>query len=293
MSGIADEMARRVAEDGGAGLLHPDPPAGGAPGSGGVQDPPPAQQPAGASNTDNDAGGGTPEAIPYARFKEVNDRLGELKGYEQLRQYGYDPDSLGRLAAFEAQYFQDPVGTVKQMVDNLDLPQELKDAFAKHTAGGGDPGSAEGTTDDQTQKPLELPPEVKESVEYVKKLRERDEENDRNQRLDSVVSIWTEMDKQDQIETPEQIKLMAIAATAASGVVFPTQQALAEAARSTVVNYRSSVLSGAVQGTGRGGPPPALPSGPPVASGPINFGGDMRAASKAAELAIKNGQLPQ
>jgi hypothetical protein len=97
--------------------------------------------------------------------------------------------------------------------------------------------------------------------------------------------------KQDKIETPEHIKLMAISAAAGSGQTFPTLEALADAARRTIVDYRSGVLGDAVQRTGRGGSPPALPGSLPVPSGPVKFD-SLRAASKAAEEAIKRGELP-
>src|SRR5262245_59020122 len=101
MSGMANEMAARMAQEGQA----PTQDQGGVPGNEGAVSPS-----AGTSNTDMGQQGRTPESIPYARFKEVNDRLSGLRGYEELQQYGYDADSLRRLASFEQQWQADPVG---------------------------------------------------------------------------------------------------------------------------------------------------------------------------------------
>src|SRR4051794_14505307 len=107
MSGMADEMRARMEADGGAGLPGGD--TGASPGNAG--EPPITEPPtAGSSNTDTGSGNGAPDTIPYARFKEVNDRYAELKPFEELTSFGYDADSLRRLAAFEAGYLQDPYG---------------------------------------------------------------------------------------------------------------------------------------------------------------------------------------
>jgi hypothetical protein len=282
---MAQDMAARIAEDGGAGLV---PDSGGAPGSEEGQAPQAGAPAAAPSTPDSTPTSGPPETIPYARFKEVNDRLQNLSGFETLASYGYDSDSLGRLAAFEAQYLQDPVGTWKTMADNIDLPQELKDALEAHLTSS---EQADAAPSDQAPKPSELSQEDRARLDYIDRVRQREIEDDRNQRLDHVVSIWTKMDQQDKIETPEHIKLMAISAAAGSGQTFPTLEALADAARRTIVDYRSGVLGDAVQRTGRGGSPPALPGSLPVPSGPVKFD-SLRAASKAAEEAIKRGELP-
>src|SRR5829696_867956 len=168
MSGMANEMQRRIDADGGEGLA-----ADAVPGSGGSQTEP-APPPAGESNADTGAGGGLPDTVPYARFKEVNDQYSELKGYKTLAEYGYDPDSLGRLAAFESSYLQDPINTWKAMADNLDLPEELKAALDQHLAGGDPdpaPAVAEGTPA-AVPAVVDQPPEVKEALDYVRLQKE-------------------------------------------------------------------------------------------------------------------------
>jgi hypothetical protein len=282
MSGMADEMARRMAEDG----LDP----GAVPGNEGGSPPEPQTPPAEASNTDT-SDGRTPETIPYARFKEVNDRYQGLKDFEELQGYGYDADSLRRLAAFEASYLQDPTGTIAAMTDNLDLPQEAKDAIREQLKVSAANGSAEGESSGDGAQTAPLPPEVQERLQYVDQLREREQQAAQEAQLQAVVAAWDELDKKDEIKTPERVKLMAIASTAQAGGNWRTYEELAADARSSIMEFRSDVLGSAVR-TGRGGSPPAsLPGSAPGGSGPVKFK-DIREATKAAEAAIARGELP-
>lgn len=292
MSGMADEMARRIAEDRGSGLPSD---AGAVPGNEGGAPPPAAAPPAGESNADTAGAGGTPESIPYARFKEVNDRYSALRGYEELEQYGYDADSLRRLAAFEASYLQDPVGTWRTMADNLDLPQEVRDAIVSHLEG--DAGSGNGRAEGEppaggTPPAPELSPEMKERFDYLDQLREREQDAAREAQLQAVVEAWDRMDKTDDLPAaPRRLQLQAIASTAQGGGQWRTYDELAQAARESVLEYREAVLGSAVR-TGRGGSPPAaLPGSAPASAGPVKFG-SIREASKAAEAAIARGELP-
>jgi hypothetical protein len=291
MSGMADEMARRIAEDGGI-------PAGVAPGTEGAVPPPGQTPPAGALNTDTSESGGAPDTIPYPRFKEVNDSYQRLKPYEELESYGYDADSLRRLAAFEANYLNNPVETWVAIAENLDLPQPVMDAIKQHVtdaaaAAGSDGGSAEGETPSGGQSPqVQLSEEDRQRLEYIDSIRAREAEAERQAQLDGVMSAWNRMDERDGIKTPDRIKLVHIAEAARSGQQFTTYDALADAARASVLEYRSAVLGDAVQQTGRGASsPPSLPGGTPAASPPVKFA-SLREASRAAEAAISRGELP-
>jgi hypothetical protein len=297
MSGMADEMARRLEADGGSGLPGGDG-AGVAPGADGGSPPAPAPPAAGPSTTDTGADGRTPDTIPYARFKEVNDGYARLRDLEPLVEYGYDSDSLGQLAAFHQAYSADPVGTWAGMADNLDLPQELKDQIKAHLTSdaGSQPGPSAGTPSAQTPTPApELPDEVKRRLEYVDRLQAREAEAERNAMLDRVMATWDTLEANDGIpaeqRTSEAMKLNMIAAMGASGRQFATVEELAKAGYDTVSGHNASVLGGAVR-TGRTGAPLSVPGGAPAPAAPINFGGDIRAATKAAEAAIARGELP-
>jgi hypothetical protein len=289
---MADEMARRIAEDGGQGL-----PEGGAAAPGNEGGSPPVQStpPAGAINTDTSAGGGAPDTIPYSRFKEVNDRYNELRGFEELVQYGYDADSLRRLAAFEANYLNDPNGTWIAMAENLDLPQPVMDAIKAHVSepppAGDGGGRAEGGTPSGGEPATQLSREDRERLEYIDQLRAREADAQSDAQLASVMKAWDSLDEKDNIKTPERMKLMAISQAASAGGQFRTHEDLAKAARDYVLEYRSDVLGSAIR-TGRGGSsPPPLPSGAAAGSGPVQFK-NIREATKAAEAAIARGELP-
>jgi len=289
MSGMANEMGRRMADDG-----HN---VGAAPGNADVP-PDPSTSPAGESNADTVGGQGPPDTIPYARFKEVNDSYQRLRGYEDLEQYGYDADTLRRLAAFETGYMQDPYGTVKLLAENLDLPQEVLDGIDRHAASVQQPdradqgnGRAEGESDASGDQRLRLSPEDQQRLEYVDQLREQEIAASREASLQAVVRAWDSLDETDNVTTPERFKLVAIATAAQSGQEFRTHEDLAKAAREYAIEFRSSVLGEAIQGTGHRGAPPALPAGAPASSGPLKFK-NLREASKAAEAAMARGELP-
>jgi hypothetical protein len=294
MSGMAREMQQRIDADGGAGLD-----ADAVPGTDGRQ-PAPAPPPAGESNADTGAGEGLPDTVPYARFKEVNDQFSELKGYKTLSEYGYDPDSLGRLAAFESQYLQDPIGTWRQMADNLDLPEELKTALDQHFAGGTTvaPAAAEGAPP-AVAPTTEQPAEMKEALEYFRQQKEREARDAEQAQLGRVLSHWDVLDEADGVTIPddpeqkaayERVRLMAISSVASSGQEFTTIEDLTAAARNTIEQFRAATLGSAVR-TGRSVPPPSLPGSASAPAPPLKFGTDIRAASRAAEAAIQRGEL--
>jgi len=250
--------------------------------------------PAGESNTDTGTGGSQPDTIPYARFKEVNDQLSGLRDYAQLRDLGYDPDSLGRLAAFEAAYRQDPVGTIAHLVSvNPDLPQETKDQVSQMLSdtpvAGGVPTESEGAKS-------ALSPEDRELLDYAKNLREREQQAEVSARndavLNSVVAAWKRMDEADSLKSPaERVMLTQIAGVAGSGQ-YRNADELAKAARDSLLEYRSEVLGDAIQRTGRNGNAPApLPGSRSAASEPVRFD-SIKSATKAARESIERGELP-
>ena len=303
MSGMANEMAQRMAADGittgdtvvGTGAERVTTPAqepGGVPGNTGANVPPPA----GASNTDTGTQGGPPDAIPYARFKEVNDRLAGLRGYEDLANYGYDADSLRRLASFEQQYQADPIGVWRSMAVNLDLPQEVQDAIARFgDAGTPPPGPAGGQTNGPDPNAPAVPPDVQRRLEYVDQMMARDEQSAREATLDRVVAEWDKMDTTDGVTTPKRTQLTYIAAMAQrqqdGRPVYGTVEGLAQAARAARMEDRDLDLGSLVQpGNVNRGAPPVLPGSLPTPAGPVKFG-NLREASQAAEADMLAGRL--
>jgi len=262
--------------------------------------------PAGESNTDTTATG-PPETIPYARFKEVNDELTSLRGYAQLRDWGYDPDSLGRLAQFETAYMQDPAGVVAQLAENLDLPPEVLDALkagasteaSSTPAGSSEPSAAQGEPSDDGQSTSS--PDLKYLLERERKREEQERLFDQTAReemekeaadelLGKVLGHWNTLDTQDGIEFAEDQKLTYIAAVGGAGA-FTTAEEMAEAARQAAMSHRESMLGGAVRSRPTG-LPLTVPGSASTASPPVSFGGDIKEATKAARAAIERGEIP-
>lgn len=286
MGNMAEELAARIEADGGDGL------AGGATGTRDNQPapPPPAAEP---SRTDTGSDGRTPDTIPYTRFKEVNDQLSNLRPYAQFEELGYDPDSLGRLVNFEANYAKDPAGTVSVLVDNLDLPDSrkaaLKELLGSPTAVGSN-GAETPTEDDDTV--TQLSPEVKEALDYVKQAKLRDSQQETEGQLSEVIDHWKRMDEADGLTgdkaTPRHVMLMHISSLADGGR-FATLEELAQASRKVYSDERDRLLGSAVQSS-RSGSPARVPAGPPAAEAP-RFK-NIKEASKAALADIQAGRLP-
>jgi hypothetical protein len=290
MSGMAQEIQARMEADAAAGVV---------PGTDG-ETPNPQAVPAAAPTTPDSAAGGPPETIPYARFKEVNDQLQNLKAYEELQQYGYDPDSLGRLAAFEAQYMTDPIGTWLALSSDLDLPQEVKDALeavgsAPATPTQGEPSPTGGAAPDASATPsAELPEDVQRTLQWAQQRMAEEQQAAANAQTEAVLSAttghWDKLDEADSLKTPDNIKLTFISAAAARGG-FQTAEQLAEAARADLLAYRDAELGSAVSGSRRPGTPLAVPGSAPGATEPVRFA-DLREASKAAAADMQAGRLP-
>jgi hypothetical protein len=181
------------------------------------------------------------------------------------------------------------------MADNLDLPQELIEELDRRLndrqSSPPSAGRAEGEPSGDAPKPAELSPDVQKRLEYVDQLREREEAREREQQMDRILAAWDKLDEQDSLSTPAHTKLVYIAAAASSGQVFSTVDELAKAARDQAMEYRDTVLGGAVQRTGNREVSPALPGGPPAPAPAVKFK-DLRDASKQAEADIVAGRLP-
>jgi hypothetical protein len=166
---------------------------------------------------------GPPENIPYARFKEVNDQLRDLKGYVPVAEAGYDPDSVGRLVAFEQAYREDPAGTISSVVESMDLPDTTKNAIVA-MLGNGEPAQADDTDDEVPDEPPEWAKPLVEDHEARQKAEENKYYNDL---LTVGINHWKTLDEKDGIETPDRIILRQIRASVDDGE-FRTVEELAD-----------------------------------------------------------------
>lgn len=300
MSSMADQMAARMREEG----VDPSsetitPGAAVDPGTGGPPPTPPAP-PAEALTTDTQASDQEVGPVPYSRFREVNEGYQKLRGYETLMEYGYDPDSLSRLANFEANYVQDPGGTVMLLVDNLDLPDESKDQIrglldveyeeSSTPAGGGTP-STPSATDESEEVPNWFKPYAERQQREDQERVATEENAQRQALLDQVLQAWDAADQQAGIRGPrEGVKLALIASHAASNR-YQDAQSLAQGARAEWIAEREDAVGAHYVPPGSVTGPRSVPGSTAVPSPPEHFGGDIKKASRAAMAAMERGEL--
>jgi hypothetical protein len=271
------DAQRRLAEDEAAGTFND----ASTPVSGTEETPTPDES-AGTVNTDT---GGPPENIPYARFKEVNDQYREVKGFVPIAEAGYDPDSVGRLIAFEEAYREDPTGTIATVVESMDLPDATKQTLTTLLRNGEPAQSFEPAADDEPEEPPEW---AKPIIEDHQSRMAADESAYYDGLLQKGIDHWKSLDKKDEITTPDRIILRQIRASVDDGS-FQTVEELAEHARSELMGYREETLGSAIT-TRRTGPSSIPGSGVPRGE-PVKFE-NIKEATKAAEAAIRRGELP-
>lgn len=268
----------------------------------------------GAGPSIPDSGGSPPQTIPYTRFKEVNDARREIESrlepYTELEAMGYGPEDLRRLADWETQYALDPTGTWLQHATTLDdLPQEVKDAVAKHASSGsqgtGESGPAASSGDGEPgggapQAESGEPPEwAKPLIADFTSRKEAEVRQANSDALDGLLSQWDDLDKADGLVdsdgkslTPMESKLAHIGAAAR---VATSHDELLQLARGDFLRSRESIL-GTQAGFVRNGdtPPKTVPGGgtgsvPPNAPEPPKT---LDQARKLAEAAMSTGSLP-
>jgi len=164
-----------------------------------------------------------------------------------LEQYGIEPDSAVRLAQFEANYVQDPKGTIAALVDaQSDLPDAQKQALKALLQGAQSAGRAAGQGEEEDGVTPALPDEVREAVEFVRNARAEQAQEASAQRLEVVLSHWRSLDEAAGIKFPERQRLQYVQ-TAAAGGGFQTLEQLAEGARALALQDRDELLGGAIQ----------------------------------------------
>lgn len=277
---MADRMQAAIEGDGG---LEGD---AAVPGTGTETQP---TTPAAAENTDTGRSG-PPETIPYSRFQEVNSQYQELKRYEELAQYGIEPDSAVRLANFEAAYVQDPKAIISTLIDNQqDLSDPDKAAMKALLLRGIDPDAGAQGYDGEGNGEVVIPPEVAQRLQQVDQIMAERAEAESQQRLDLVVRHWDGLDEQDGLDVPERTKLVWISAAAGRGG-FETLEQLAEAARASYLEDRDHSLGSAVQSRSTG-TPRTVPGSAAAPSPPEEFD-NFKDANKQIMADIRAGRLP-
>lgn len=261
-----------------------------APAAGTEETPPVATPPPAEATTIPEREGVPPETIPYARFKEVNDQLAELRDYRQFSELGYDPDSLGRLVNLESSFAQDPLGTLGQIIDQIEEIPDGRKAALKDLIEVQPAPESPAVGDAQTDDSDEPPKWAKPLIEDYDTRRASEEQQANEAQLDSIVSHWRQLDEKAGITTREEDMLAYIMATASrADPDIQSLEQLAEAARDQRLAAREADLGGAVIRRGEGSPL-AVPAGGAAATQPVEFR-DIGKASKAALADIQAGRL--
>jgi hypothetical protein len=238
---------------------------------------------AGTLNSDTGEGGGPPETIPYSRFKEVNDELAGLRGYKDLAEVGYDPDSLRQLAEFEVSFRSDPVSTWIAIADQIDgLPDEVKDVVKRHMQGPATGATPTVPTPGDSQDG-EMPEWAKQLVDRVDKVSEsesqrmeREASDASNRLLDGIMGAWRQADEKAGMKPLDDDKMLTFIATHARGAREP--QEILDAARGEWLELREMTLESAVQPGSVAGAPRSVPSG----AAPINADQEPKTLAEAS-----------
>lgn len=267
------------------------------PGTGG--DAPPANdssQSAGTKNTDG--GSGTSDAVPYGRFKEVND---QLRAYRELGEY----EDLAKLAAWENDFRRNPVDNWLNVASTLasDLPPVIGQALERIQAGRperiavGRERLREDEDGDDDVDDERTPGWAEDLRDEVRTLRERnereaaanrkaEEERASATRLERIVARWHEADKDEQIyadpskQTADDTIYRYVAMYAAPG---QTEQQMFDKARGGWVADGKHWLESNVKPTPRGESPLTVPGSTPPAGTEV---AKPRTLEEAAALAV-------
>ena len=221
-----------------------------------------------------------PGPIPYARFSEVNNQRRaleeEVQPFRDLVESGYDADNLQRLAMWEQEYVQDPVGTWLRTAEQIDgLPDEVKAAIA---AAGESAPSAQGppsaervppaqpSTDDPNE---ELRQQVAELTAERNARTEKEQAEAVSEFYDGLVGAWKQLDETQGIVTPEGsihawLATSSVNATSAEEILRNGREAYLadrdELLKSAIVPPGTgTTVPRSVPGSGGGSAPPVQP----------------------------------
>jgi hypothetical protein len=290
MSSMASEMEARMREDGSLG----DPGTGAtgsvAPGTDGTGNT--ATPSAETSNTDT--GGTGPGPVPYSRFKEVNDELQNLRGYSDLRNYGYDPDSLRELAAFDSAYRTDPLATTSVLIDNLPgISDEVKAGIKEQLGVQANPETPPaGSTGATGTNPDDKPPAwAQPLLNDYEQRQANDQKAAQDATVQAILADFNAKDAAAEVTTNPAVALKFIQAELASGHPYQTVQEVADAARETLKMVREGGARDLVDTLPRNGRTTSVPGGTLPSTPPRTFK-SLADANKHLEHILSQGQTP-
>ena len=216
-------------------------------------------------------GAGTPPGpIPYARFQEVNEARKAIEEahqpYADLEELGYDAANLQRLATWEQEYAQDPVGTWLRQADEInDFPEELKTAIQTHMQAGGsvpkEPLTDGAPAPSGSEQPNDSdPPEYLRPIIADYEARQAQQEQEAISGFyDGLVKAWKDLDTTQGLATPDEAIHAHLAAASPTAT---SAEELLRTGRETWLKVREATLSSEIQIPGRSGlVPQSVPGG--------------------------------
>lgn len=279
---------------------YPEDGGSGSPAPGTVDEVPPiddAGSPAGAENTDTSS---SPGPVPYSRFKEVNEARRQLEEqvmpYRELEGMGYSPEDFRRLAAWENEYAQDPVGwalaNALEQADSDEVKAAIESVLAVKGGGSAEapPASDKSTPDEEAE--AEPPSWAKPIIERHLQEERAAEAKARADAYDAVTNAWKELDAKDEIKSPTDAALTTYIYAAAAQHSEPVE--ILRAARQSWLAEREEILKDAVTPARNGDaiprPVPGGGDGAAVAREPVRPR-TLDQARKLAEEAESRGTL--
>jgi len=200
-----------------------------------------------------------PGPIPYARFSEVNNQRraleDEIQPFRDLVESGYDADNLQRLAMWEQEYVQDPVGTWLRTAEQIDgLPDEVKAAIA---AAGESAASAQGTPPADGTPPQQVTAspddELRRQVQELTTDREARLQKEQEEAIsafyDGLVKAWKKIDVEQGIVTPDEAIHAHLAAASPNAA---RAEDILRDGRERWLAVREATLAGAITKPGTG-----------------------------------------
>jgi len=287
---MADEMAARMRDDGALGGPGTETSGSVAPGTDGTGN----TTPSSAETSNTDTGGSGPGPVPYSRFKEVNDELQTLRGYADLRNYGYDPDALRELAAFDSAYRTDPLATTSVLIDNLpNVSDEAKAAIKEQLGVQEAPGTppAHGSQRDTGASDDQPPAWARPLLQDFESRQERDARAAQDATVQAILNDFIEKDKVAGYETKPEVALKFIQAELATGQPYNTVQEVSDAARETFNSVREGGAQALVDTLPRSGRTTSVPGGTLPNTPPRQFK-TLGEANKHLEHILSQGQNP-
>lgn len=240
-------------------------------------------------NTDNDQGGGPPETIPYPRFKEVNDQLAELRGFKQLKDVGYDADSLRQLAEFEASFRASPVETWFAIADQIqELPSAVREVVRQHLSASDTTNAPAKPGDDTAGKEGEVPewakPLLTKVDEVTGKLSQREEreaEDARQRSLDGMIAKWKKLDEESGLKkSADEAHMLTFIMAHANTSQDKSLDEILESARAEWLAIREDAVGSELLPGGTN-----VPRTVPGSAAPINAAGTPKTLAEASARA--------